>query len=86
MGICMQISEKNNMTKSVVTFCIASCMAILPSAANAQWRIGLTGGGTLNHYTIDKHYMEDWHYGYGIGATIGISTQYDFLKFWKKCI
>lgn len=83
MGICMQISEKNNMTKSVVTFCIASCMAILPSAANAQWRIGLTGGATINHYTIDKHYMEDWHYSNGWGTTFGISSQYNFLKLKK---
>lgn len=43
----------------------------------------MTGGATLNHYTIDKHYMEDWHYDDGWGATIGIMGQYDFLK-WKK--
>lgn len=57
--------------------------------AKAQWRIGITGGETYNHYTIDTHYMTDLHYKDAWGSvicldrvlyfgTIGITGQYDF--------
>ena len=62
---------------------LLSFLSLFPIVASAQWKVGMTGGATLNHYTIDKHYMEDWHYDDGWGATFGIMGQYDFLK-WKK--
>jgi len=58
-------------------------LASLPDIASGQWRVGATGGTTLNHYVIDKHYMEDWHYDNGCGATFGVFGQYDFMT-WKK--
>lgn len=46
--------------------------------AQAQWRAGVTVGGDWNHYTIDKHYMTDWHYEGRWGWTLGVTGQYDF--------
>ena len=57
--------------------------------ADAQWRIGITGGATYNQYTIDNHYMSDWHYSGAWGkvtisnnniyvSTFGLMGQYDF--------
>ena len=57
--------------------------------SNAQWRIGITGGATYNQYSIDNHYMSDWHFkgawgkiptnGYNIYiSTLGLMGQYDF--------
>lgn len=61
---------------------------MLPYSANAQWKIGVTGGATLNHYTVDKQYMEDWQCSNLWGGTAGITAQYDFLsiKKWKLCV
>lgn len=58
---------------------------------NAQWRIGLTVGATYNFYSIDNHYMTDWHYKGAWGkllfgthgvpiATLGVMGQYDFTE------
>lgn len=55
----------------------------------AQWRIGIMGGASYNYYTIDTHYMTDWHYKGAWGmipmndcdvyiGTYGFMGQYDF--------
>lgn len=43
----------------------------------AQWRAGITAGADWNQYTIDKHYMLDWHYEAQWGITFGVTGQYD---------
>ena len=48
--------------------------------ADAQWRIGITGGATYNEYSIDKHYMSDWRYKDAWGGTLGLMGQYDFCE------
>lgn len=70
-------------------FCIIAFM-LATVIAQAQWRIGITGGATYNYYSIDKHYMEDWHYKGAWGkigfcrnktlpiGTIGVMGQYNF--------
>ena len=45
--------------------------------AYAQWRAGVTMGRAWNHYTVDKHYMTDWHYEGLWGWTLGATGQYD---------
>jgi hypothetical protein len=48
------------------------------SPAHAQWRAGVTTGGAWNHYSINKHYMDDWDYEGKWGLTIGATGQYNF--------
>ena len=48
------------------------------SPVHAQWRAGVTMGGAWNHYSIDKHYMDDFDYEGKWGLTIGASGQYNF--------
>lgn len=70
-------------TFSIIAFILTTVVC------NAQWRIGINGGATYNHYSIDKHYMEDWHHKGAWGkmvmnyneiniGTIGVMGQYDF--------
>lgn len=47
----------------------------------AQWRLGVTIGGTYNHYSIDTHYMENLEYNGLCGGTAGLTGQYD-IKEW----
>ena len=55
-------------------------ISALPFVANAQWKIGLTGGATYNVLTRDNHYMVDWHYESAGGWTSGLFGQYNFNK------
>lgn len=49
--------------------------------SNAQsWRTGVTGGAAFNHFSIDKQYMQDAHYGNQWGGTAGLMGQYDFSE------
>lgn len=57
---------------------IVCTLASMITTANAQWRAGITIGGDWNNYTIDKHYMTDWHYKGQWGWTLGLTGQYNF--------
>ena len=46
-------------------------------AAQAQWRVGVTGGTAYNVFSMDKQYMTDYQIDGRWGATLGISGQYD---------
>ena len=49
------------------------------SAAWAQkWRAGVTVGGDINYYDIDKQYQYDWRYHNAKGLTVGVTGQYQF--------
>ena len=48
------------------------------TTAQAQWRIGVTGGVAFNHPTIDKQYMTDLVYKDRCGLSFGLMGQYDF--------
>lgn len=50
------------------------------SAVQAQWRLGVSGGGDYNFYSIQTHYQTDYHYTGRWGATAAIFTQYNFLN------
>ena len=51
---------------------------LLPLAARAQWRIGVTGGATYNTFSMDRQYMDDYRFDGRWGGTAGICCQYDF--------
>ncbi len=50
---------------------------MLPMMAFAQWRVGINGGGDLNHFIIDKQYQTDYQFKDRWGGTMGIMGQYD---------
>ena len=55
------------------------CMLLLPYQAQAQWRLGVNGGATWNHYSINKQYMTDYRYVDEWGGLAGVMTQYNFF-------
>ena len=71
------------MKQKHLTFLI--CLISFPLCVKGQWKLGVTGGATLNQYTIDKQYMENVYYKNEWGGTAGVSALYDFLqlKDWK---
>ena len=56
---------------------IAAFMTVC-SAASAQWRVGLTAGGSSNTLDIDTQFQYDWRYESRQGVSIGLTGQYDF--------
>ena len=50
---------------------------MLPMMVFAQWRVGINGGGDLNHFIIDKQYQTDYQFKDRWGGTMGIMGQYD---------
>ena len=50
---------------------------MLPVVAFGQWRVGINGGGDLNHFIIDKQYQTDYQFKDRWGGTVGIMGQYD---------
>ncbi len=50
---------------------------MLPMMVFAQWRVGINGGGDLNHFIIDKQYQTDNQFKDRWGGTVGIMGQYD---------
>ena len=70
------------MTKKIYLLIIALCtMVLLPERVQAQgeWRLGINGGATWNHYSLDKQYQSDYRYPTQWGGTAGMYTQYNFL-------
>ena len=47
---------------------------------HAQWRLGVSGGGDYNFYSIQTHYQTNYHYTGSWGGTAAIFTQYNFLN------
>lgn len=45
--------------------------------AQAQWRVGVTGGADYNVFSLDKQYLLDYKIEGCWGTTFGISGQYD---------
>ena len=56
------------------------CLLPVSYQAQAQWRLGLNGGGTWNHYSINKQYMTDYRYVDEWGGMAGVTTQYNFFE------
>lgn len=66
--------------KKLILFFVVLLGSVLPVCA--QWRVGISRGVVWNHYSIDKHYMTDWHYDGAIGVTMGVVGQYN-ISDWK---
>lgn len=45
--------------------------------AQAQWRVGVTGGADYNVFSMDKQYLLDYKIDGRWGGTVGVSGQYD---------
>lgn len=45
--------------------------------AQAQWRVGVTGGADYNVYAMDKQYLDDYRIDGRWGLTLGVTGQYD---------
>ena len=54
-------------------------LSIQKAQAEGEWRLGINGGATWNHYSIDKQYQTDYRYPSQWGGTAGVYTQYNFL-------
>ncbi|MBR3564705.1 MAG: PorT family protein [Paludibacteraceae bacterium] len=52
---------------------------LFSSAIHAQWRVGISGGGDYNWYSINTQYQADYHYDGAWGWTAAVFGQYDFL-------
>jgi hypothetical protein len=52
---------------------------LLPLTIQAQWRVGVNGGASWNHYAVDKQYQTDYRYVPQWSGTAGIFTQYNFF-------
>jgi len=57
--------------------CVAGCWHA--GEAQAQWRVGASGGATYNWYSIDTQYMTDYRYEGAWGWSAAVFTQYNFL-------
>lgn len=53
---------------------------LIPLVVHAQWRVGVIGGGTINHYTSDNHYLSDLESYPAWGWTIGTMGQYNITE------
>ena len=57
---------------------LAIPLLLLPVAARAQWRAGVTGGAAYNVFSMDRQYMTDYRLEGRWGASAGVVCQYDF--------
>lgn len=60
----------------LVALTILSPLAI---GLQAQWRLGVNGGATWNHYSVDKQYATDYRFDDRWGGTAGLTAQYNFF-------
>ena len=62
------------MKKKIVMALVAFLMV---TTAQAQWRIGVTGGADYNVFNMDQQYMTDYKVDGRWGVTLGITGQYN---------
>lgn len=56
---------------------LMTLMLLNALVAQAQWRLGVTGGADYNVYSMDKQYLDDYRIDGRWGVTMGITGQYD---------
>jgi len=65
------------MTRKIqVLLCALLLCSALP--VSAQWRVGVSGGGDYNWFTINKQYMNNYHYDGAWGWSAAVFGQYNF--------
>lgn len=57
---------------------LCALMLVLSVAAQAQWRVGLSGGADYNWFTINKQYRNNFHYDGAWGWDAAVFGQYNF--------
>ena len=62
------------MKKKIVMILVAFWMV---ATAQAQWRVGVTGGAAYNVFNMDQQYMTDYKVDGRWGVTLGITGQYN---------
>ena len=62
------------MNKKLLTALVAS---LIFTTAQAQWRVGVTGGADYNVFSMDQQYMTDYKVDGRWGITFGVTGQYD---------
>ena len=60
--------------KKIVMALVAFLMV---TTAQAQWRVGVTGGTDYNVYRMDQQYMTDYKVDGRWGITMGVTGQYN---------
>lgn len=69
----------SNRVRTMLRMTVLLSLLLLPYGAQAQWRLGVNGGATWNHYSINKQYMTDYRYVDEWGGMAGVTTQYNFF-------
>ena len=54
-------------------------MLLTATGVHGQWRVGVSGGGVYNWYSIDTRYQTDFHYDGEWGWNAAVFGQYNFL-------
>lgn len=60
-------------------FPVLTVMVLLSLAAQAQWRVGASGGGDFNWYSVNTNYQVDYHYDGAWGWNAAVFGQYNFM-------
>ena len=55
-------------------------LVLFPLMAQAQWRVGVSGGADYNWYSINTSYQTDYHYDGAWGWSAAMFGQYNFLE------
>lgn len=74
----MILQVKNS--KRLLAVVLTVMTAILPLAAQAEWRVGVSGGGDYNWFSINKQYQVNYHYDGAWGWNAAVFGQYNFKK------
>ncbi len=77
-AVLLQQLNKQSM-KRYISFFILVWVLTLPQVAQAQWRIGVSGGADYNWYSVNTQYQTDYHYDGSWGWSAAVFTQYNFL-------
>lgn len=64
---------------SILKIFTISFLALLPLEVSAQWRIGLTGGVSIDRYSIDRRFLNTSQRS-KTGINFGVIGQYNFSK------
>ena len=70
-----------DMTLQVRNFRMILCALLLgvSVAAEAQWRVGASGGADYNWFSINKQYQNNYHYDGAWGWNAAVFGQYNFM-------
>lgn len=65
--------------KRIYLILAVGLLALSPSVMRAQWRVGISGGGDYNWYTINTNYQTDYRYDGAWGWNAAVFGQYNFF-------